>query len=134
LSRPARQLTDNDRIPIVKIPLLGGLSASSFLRRHWQKNPLLVREAIPGFEGVIDFRTMIELAGRDDCESRLLLRAGRRWTVEHGPFARRHLLRLPQRNWTLLVQGVNLFVPAARQLRSRFDILPYSRLDDLMVC
>lgn len=130
---PARQLSDNDRIPLVKIPLLGGLSASSFLRRHWQKNPLLVREAIPGFEGVVDFRAMIELAGRDDCESRLLLRAGRRWTVEHGPFARRYLSRLPRRNWTLLVQGVNLFLPAARQLLSRFDFIPYSRLDDLMV-
>lgn len=130
---PARQITDNDRIPVVKIPLLGGVSVSSFLRRHWQKNPLLVREAIPGFEGVVDFRALAELAGRDDCESRLLLREGRRWTVEHGPFARRYLLRLPRRNWTLLVQGVNLFLPAARQLLSRFDFIPFSRLDDLMV-
>ena len=128
-----RQFTGNDRIAVVKIPLLGGLSASSFLRRHWQKNPLLVREAIPGFEGVVDFRAMIELAGRDDCESRLLLRAGRRWAVEHGPFARRYLSRLPRRNWTLLVQGVNLLLPAARKLLSRFDFIPYSRLDDLMV-
>lgn len=130
---PARQITDNDRIPVVKIPLLGGVSVSSFLRRHWQKNPLLVREAIPGFEGVVDFRALAELAGRDDCESRLLLREGQRWTVEHGPFARRYLLRLPRHNWTLLVQGVNLFLPAARQLLSRFDFIPYSRLDDLMV-
>ena len=130
---PARQFTDSDRIAVVKIPLLGGLSASCFSRRHWQKNPLLVREAIPGFEGVVDFRVMVELAGRDDCESRLLLRAGRHWTVEHGPFARRYLSRQSRRNWTLLVQGVNLFVPAARQLLSRFDFIPYWRLDDLMV-
>ncbi len=133
LSIPARQFICNDRIPVVNIPLLGGLSASSFLRRHWQKTPLLVRGAIPGFEGIVDFRGMAELAGRDDCESRLVLRAGRRWTVEHGPFARRYLSRLPERNWTLLVQGVNLFMPAARQLLSRFDFIPHSRLDDLMV-
>jgi 50S ribosomal protein L16 3-hydroxylase len=130
---PARQFADNDRIPLVKIPLLGGLSASIFLRRHWQKNPLLIREAIPGFEGVVDFPAMVELAGRDDCESRLLLRNGRRWVVEHGPFARRYLSRLPRSNWTLLVQGVNLFMPPARQLLSRFDFIPHSRLDDLMV-
>jgi 50S ribosomal protein L16 3-hydroxylase len=130
---PTRRFADNDRIPLVKMPLLGGLSASSFLRRHWQKNPLLVREAIPGFEGVVDFRAMVELAGRDDCESRLLLRSDRRWTVEHGPFARRYLSRLPSCNWTLLVQGVDLFLPAARQLLSRFDFIPHSRLDDLMV-
>ncbi len=62
-----------------------------------------------------------------------MLRAGRRWTVEHGPFPRRYLSHLPRRDWTLLVQGVNLFVPAAQQLLSRFDFVPYSRLDDLMV-
>jgi 50S ribosomal protein L16 3-hydroxylase len=129
----ARQISRDDRIANVKNPLFGGLSTSSFLRRHWQKNPLLVREAIPGFKGVVDFRAMIELAGRDDCESRLLLRAGQRWTVEHGPFARRYLSRLPQRNWTLLVQGLDHLLPAARKLLSRFDFIPYSRLDDLMV-
>ncbi|HKQ24618.1 MAG TPA: cupin domain-containing protein [Burkholderiales bacterium] len=117
----------------MKIPLLGGMSASSFLRRHWQKNPLLVRNAIPGFEGVVDWRDLVELAGRDDCETRLVLRAGRRWTVEHGPFARRYLSSLPRRNWTLLVQGVNLVLPAARKLLSRFDFIPHIRLDDLMV-
>jgi 50S ribosomal protein L16 3-hydroxylase len=29
--------------------LLGGLSPQAFLRRHWQKRPLLVRRALPGF-------------------------------------------------------------------------------------
>ena len=130
---PPRQFTDKDRIRLVRIPLLGCMSASSFLRRHWQKNPLLVRGAIPGFEGVVDWRGVIELAGRDDCETRLVLRAGRRWTVEHGPFARRYLSSLPQRNWTLLVQGVNLLLPAARKLLSRFDFIPHIRLDDLML-
>ena len=118
---------------MVKLPLLGGLSASYFLHRHWQKTPLLVRQAIPGFKGVLDFRAMTELAGRDDCESRLLLRSRRGWTVEYGPFARRRLLRLPPYNWTLLVQGVNLFLREARQLLCRFDFIPTARLDDLMV-
>ena len=92
-----------------------------------------MRDAIPGFEGVVDFRAMVELAGRDDCESRLLLRSRRGWTVEYGPFARRRLLRLPPHNWTLLVQGLNLLLPEARQLLSRFDFIPTARLDDLMV-
>ncbi|HEX7810306.1 MAG TPA: cupin domain-containing protein, partial [Burkholderiales bacterium] len=66
--------------------LLGGMSAAAFLRRHWQKTPLLVRNAMPGFEGVLELPDMIELAGRDDCESRLIMRSGRTWAVEHGPF------------------------------------------------
>ena len=117
----------------VKKRLLGGLSASTFLRRYWQKQPLLVRGAIPGFDGVLDFGDMIELACRDDCESRLVVRHADRWTIEHGPFIRNRLSRLPARNWTLLLQGLDQVLPAARQLLSHFDFIPYSRLDDLMV-
>ena len=113
--------------------LLGGLSAAAFLRRHWQKQPLLVRGALPGFTGVLDLGDMIELACRDHCESRLVVRNADRWTVEHGPFDRKRFSRLPGRNWTLLLQGLDQLLPAARQLLSRFDFIPYSRLDDLMV-
>ena len=113
--------------------LLGGLSASTFLRRHWQKQPLLVRGAIPGFTGDLDLGDMIELACRDHCESRLVVRNADRWTVEHGPFERKRFSRLPRRNWTLLLQGLDQILPAARQLLSRFDFIPYSRLDDLML-
>jgi 50S ribosomal protein L16 3-hydroxylase len=113
--------------------LLGGLSASTFLRRHWQKQPLLVRGAMPGFTGVLDLGDMIELACRDDCESRLVLRNADRWAVEHGPFERKRFARLPGRNWTLLLQGLDQMLPAARQLLSHFDFIPYNRLDDLMV-
>lgn len=113
--------------------LLGGLSEPAFLRRHWQKTPLLVRNALPGFAGVLGLDDMIQLAGRDDCESRLIMRNGRNWTVEHGPFPSSRLRRLPPRNWTLLVQGVDLLLQEARQLLSQFRFIPYSRLDDIMV-
>ncbi|MBC8006695.1 MAG: cupin domain-containing protein [Prolixibacteraceae bacterium] len=113
--------------------LLGGLSASTFLRRHWQKQPLLVRGAIPAFNGILDLGDMIELACRDDCESRLVVGHAGRWTVEHGPFVRKRLSRLPARNWTLLLQGLDQVLPAARELLSHFNFIPYSRLDDLMV-
>jgi 50S ribosomal protein L16 3-hydroxylase len=113
--------------------LLGGLTASTFLHRHWQKIPLLVHGAVPGFGGLLGFDDMVELASRDDCESRLVWRIGNRWKVLHGPFDRKVISRLPERNWTLLVQGVDHFLPEARQLLSRFNFIPYSRLDDLMV-
>jgi 50S ribosomal protein L16 3-hydroxylase len=113
--------------------LLGGLSASAFLRRHWQKTPLLVRGAIPGFEGFADLRRLSTLAAREDCESRLVIRERKRWRVEHGPIAPNRLRHLRRGRWTLLVQGVNHFLPQARRLLRRFDFVPYTRLDDLMV-
>ena len=44
--------------------LLGGLSAAEFMRRHWQKKPLLVRAACPGALAAIDRSRLVALAGR----------------------------------------------------------------------
>jgi 50S ribosomal protein L16 3-hydroxylase len=117
----------------VRETLLGGSNAATFLRRHWQKQPLLVRGALPGFGGVLDRDEMLGLACRDECEARLVLRRGNQWSVEHGPFSRKRLARLPARDWTLLLQGIERVLPAARELLSHFDFIPYTRLDDLMV-
>src|SRR5438105_1881724 len=113
--------------------LLGGLSASVFLRKHWQKKPLLLRQAVGGFQGLLSRAELFALAGRDDVESRLVSRARGRWTLAQGPFRAADLKSLPARDWTLLVQGVNLHVAAADALLRRFAFIPYARLDDVMV-
>ncbi len=113
--------------------LLGGMTVAEFLHRHWQKKPLLARNALPECPGIVQRDGLFELAARDDLESRLVEHTGRRWRVRHGPFAPRELKRLPRSGWTLLVQGVDLAVPAARGLLDRFSFIPYARLDDVMV-
>ena len=112
---------------------LGGLAVPAFLRRYWHKKPLLVRNAIRGFTGPFRRRDLFALAARDDVESRIVVREGKRWALEHGPFSRTDLASLPARNWTLLVQGVNLVHPLGDALLRRFSFLPFARLDDLMV-
>ena len=113
--------------------LLGGHAPRTFLSRFWQKDALLVRGAVPGFAGLFTERELLALAQRDDVESRLLVRTGRDWTFEHGPFRGAELARLPAKDWTLLVQGVNLHSTVADAFLRRFDFLPYARLDDMMV-
>jgi 50S ribosomal protein L16 3-hydroxylase len=113
--------------------LLGGRGAGAFFARYWQKRPLLVRAALPGFTGVVTPRRLLDLATRDDLESRLVLRERGRWSLLHGPFRKAELRRLPARGWTLLVQGVNLVDPDADALLRRFAFVPFARLDDLMV-
>ena len=112
---------------------LGGLSPKEFLRRHWQKRPLLVRRALPGFHGVIPKRALFALAARDDVESRLVKRRGSRWHVAPGPLSANLLTKAGARNWTLLVNGVNHHAEAAERLLRRFAFLPQARLDDVMV-
>jgi 50S ribosomal protein L16 3-hydroxylase len=126
-TRPRREPRD------AVMQLLGGRSAAAFLARFWHKNALLVRQAMPGFDGFLDFSALVRLACRDDVESRLVTREGRRWTLAHGPFRRVDFKALPARNWTLLVQGVNLVEPEGDALLRRFSFLPFARLDDLMV-
>jgi 50S ribosomal protein L16 3-hydroxylase len=113
-------------------PPLGGLSPQAFLRNYWQKRPLLVRQAIPGFAGILDRRSLFALAAGDDAESRLVERRPR-WRVTQGPIDARVLSRLPARDWTLLVNGVNLHSAGADDLLQRFAFLSWARLDDVMV-
>jgi 50S ribosomal protein L16 3-hydroxylase len=115
----------------MKSDLLGGLSPRAFLQRHWQKRPLFVRGALPGFIGFADAPALKALAARDDVESRTVERRGKAWNVLHGPF--RSGVRLSKTGSTLLVSGVNLHLAEADALLRRFDFVPQARLDDVMV-
>ena len=107
------------------------MTADQFLAEYWQKKPLLVRGAIPGFTGLLSRDEMLDLACRDDVESRFVSQVGG-WTIDHGPFSRAALRRKPK-PWTALVQGLNMLLPNADALMREFAFIPYARLDDLMV-
>ena len=114
--------------------LLGGLSPQQFMRRHWQKKPLLVRQAIVPAPAPVSRSEMFALAARDEVESRLIRRdAQGGWQLHQGPVSRRALPPLAEPGWTLLVQGLDLHVEAAHELLARFRFLPAVRLDDLML-
>jgi len=116
--------------------LLGGLSPQAFMRRVWQRRPLLVRQAWPGVQAPIERAALFALAAREGVESRLVERTGRAaadWRVRHGPFVRRALPPLARSRWTLLVQGLDLHVAAAHDMLAPFRFVPAARLDDLMV-
>lgn len=115
------------------LQLLGGRTPAQFLRRHWQKRPLLIRGAVPGFSGLATPAALRRLAGHDDVESRLVTRKGRRWLLENGPFKPARFAALPDTNWTLLVQGLNLHLESADRLLRLFSFVPQARLDDVMV-
>ncbi len=115
------------------LPLLGGLSAAQFMRRHWQKKPLLVRQALPGVAPPLTRAALFALAADDAVESRLVTRDGERWSLRHGPLPRRALPLLARPGWMLLLQGLDLYVQVAHELLRRFCFVPDARLDDLML-
>ncbi|WAJ39888.1 cupin domain-containing protein [Pseudomonas sp. GOM7] len=120
--------------PDTPLQLLGGLTAREFLRDYWQKKPLLVRQAIPDFESPISPDELAGLALEEEVESRLVIEHGERpWELQRGPFNEDTFQTLPERDWTLLVQAVDQFVPEVAELLEDFKFLPKWRIDDLMI-
>ncbi|WP_447591377.1 ribosomal protein uL16 3-hydroxylase [Aquipseudomonas campi] len=118
----------------VPLQLLGGLTAREFLRDYWQKKPLLIRQAIPDFESPISPDELAGLALEEEVESRLIIEHGERpWELRRGPFAEDAFSQLPERDWTLLVQAVDQFVPDVAELLKQFNFLPSWRIDDVMI-
>jgi 50S ribosomal protein L16 3-hydroxylase len=120
-------------LPDLPTPLLGNLTPSQFMRRYWQKKPLLIRQAIANIVPPLARDELFELADGDDTESRLITHFRGAWQLAHGPFAPHELPSVKRRDWTLLVQGVNLHDDRARALLDCFRFIPDARLDDLMI-
>ena len=114
-----------------KTPLLAGLSPEQFMRRHWQKKPLLVRQALPGITPPATRTELAALAAGEEAEARLITHFDGEWKLRQGPIAK--LPPFTKAGWTLLVQGLDMHLPAARELLDAFRFVPEARLDDLMI-
>jgi 50S ribosomal protein L16 3-hydroxylase len=118
----------NVKLPL---PLLGGISPELFMAQYWQKKPLLIRGAIPNFKPLVPESQLWDLATSDEAESRLIQKTAKNWKLTQGPV--HELLTAKKKDWTLLVQGVDLHVQAVHELLQQFRFVPDARLDDLMI-
>jgi 50S ribosomal protein L16 3-hydroxylase len=119
--------------PDAPLGLLGGMTPAAFMRDVWHRKPLLIRQAVPGIVPPVSRDALFALADRDEVESRLVSHFRNRWKLEQGPFAEENLPSVKARQWTLLVQGVNLHNAAAASLMGQFRFIPDARLDDVMI-
>ena len=81
------------------------LDKEHFLARHWQREPLLIRNAIPGFSTPLPADELAGLALEADIESRIIEHRHDQWLLHHGPFGADDFQR--EVPWTLLVQAVD---------------------------
>ncbi len=119
--------------PHIALPLLAGLTPAQFMRRHWQKKPLLVRAAIANFKPLLSRAELFKLAATEGVESRLIVKNAQSWRMKNGPFSARGLPAVSKPGWTLLVQGVDGHDTDMHQLLQQFRFVPDARLDDVMV-
>ncbi len=117
----------------VKLPLalLGGISPEQFMSHYWQKKPLLIRGAIADFQPLISEQELLALAADDEVESRLVERTSKGWKLTAGPIDQAPTAK--KKDWTMLVQGVDLHVGAVHALMQQFRFVPDARLDDVMI-
>ncbi|MAC99224.1 cupin [Pseudomonas abyssi] len=114
--------------------LFGDIGVDRFLAEYWQRKPLLIRQAIPGFESPIEPNELAGLSLEEEVESRIILKEGSHpWELRQGPFPDDTYQQLPERDWTLLVQAVDQFVPEVADLLAQFRFLPSWRVDDIMI-
>lgn len=113
---------------------LGTITVEEFLRDYWQKKPLLIRKALPGFVCPLEGDDLAGLALEEEVESRLVVENGKSgpWELTCGPFSEKTFAKLPKDHWTLLVQAVDHWVPEVAELRKHFQFLPSWRFDDIM--
>lgn len=122
----------------IPLQLLKGLTPAQFLAEYWQKKPLLIKNAISNFNGLLSPDELAGLACEDEVQSRIVKYKKGKWIAEHGPFDEADFSKLTDKptaenNWTLLVQSVNHHLPEGAALLQLFDFIPHARLDDLMV-
>lgn len=113
----------------------GKISKSVFLRDYWQKKPLLIKQALSNFISPISADELAGLSLEDDFESRLVKGSikDQNWVLTNGPFQESDFFNMPKDNWTLLVQGVDRFIPEVEQLIDHFNFIPRWRFDDVMI-
>ena len=66
----------------------GQISKEEFLKEYWQKKPLLLKNAIPGFASPLAPDELAGLSCEEEFESRVIKGSTKQnnWSLENGPF------------------------------------------------
>ncbi len=111
---------------------LNNFDVPAFLKDYWQKKPLLIPAAFTDTNW-LEPDDLAGLSLEETVESRIILQDQNTWQVKHGPFDENSYQGLPEKDWTLLVQGVDQWIPELQDIVDCFSFLPRWRFDDIMV-
>ncbi len=112
------------------------ITQHTFLKDYWQKKPLVIRQALPGFANPLTADELAGLSLEEDIESRIVsetVEKQPRWHLKRGPFNEKDFQKLSKTHWTLLVQGVDRLIPEVHELLEHFNFIPSWRVDDVMI-
>lgn len=109
------------------------ISPKKFLSDYWQKQALLIKNALPNFQDPISPEELAGLACEEEIESRLVFNENDSWRLQNGPFTEQDFTALANENWSLLIQAVDQWFPEVKRLLTNINFIPDWRLDDVMI-
>lgn len=107
------------------------ISQQDFLENYWQKKPIVLKNALPNLTELTDENELAGLAMEEFVDSRIVENNDGEWQVNHGPF--QDFSRWQNGKWSLLVQGVDAYLPEVKRLLETVNFIPKWRIDDVMV-
>ena len=121
--------------PTMTWPVLGKMSQKEFLSKYWQKRPVLLKGVMQPFPDLISPEEIAGMSCDERVESRLIVQGPgkNRWQLQRGPFKPSTFKKLPKKSWTVLVNGVDRFVPSVHAFLDEFSFIPFWRMDDIMI-
>ncbi len=112
-------------------------SAADFYGLYWNRQPFVVRSAIPedAMAGLISADELAALSMEETSRSRMVTSAGKPqdWLCRFGPFSEQDFANAGNKDWSLLVQNVEQFHPDTASLLRYFNFAPRWLMDDIMV-
>jgi 50S ribosomal protein L16 3-hydroxylase len=114
--------------------MFSSISKEDFLANIWQKKTYIFRDAKNDIVDLVDGNELAGLACEEEVESRIIsgYDALGEWSCRQGPFDTSYFSQLPEKNWTLLVQGMDQWIDEVRDILADFTFLPQWRLEDVM--
>jgi len=106
---------------------------TAFLRDYWRQQPLALPKALESLHCPLDADELAGIACEADADARIVRTTDEGFALEQGPFDAQRFAELGDANWTLLVNGVDLFVAGFEPWLEAARFVPDWRLDDVMV-
>ncbi len=116
------------------MPIFNHLSQDDFINDYWQKKSLVFTQPFSNLNSIVDGNELAGLACDHAVEARIISGhdLNSPWTCQHGPFNEKTFAALGDRDWTLLIQGIDQWDDQISAILNNFDFLPTWRLEDIM--
>ncbi len=108
---------------------LGKLNTDQFLKKYWNKKPLLIKNALPQSKQFATKEDLLEFAMDEDFESRIIYENNGVYSVKDGPLNEEDL----KGQFTVACHALNLFSDDFQSLENLVtSFIPHWQFDDVM--